>query len=290
MTMETKVADWATEAADGFLNSGVGLNTTIKKIASRENLNREKVARVVEESNKAVFLKMFEKQADKCFTFDVADTDKIIAPKPETRAKVAMAVVTAPAATPMAKTAADLLTDRAMKGTGLQQCQRYLESAILGAETLREKAGMARELMIGAETQFCKEAQQMVLQDGYSFPEIFTAMAQTKPTHWKKIGMLLKVASVTIGQKWKLPETDEIEKLAGAAVDPGEHDIVQTISTMGMPVEVINGSHKIVMALDTLIAQATEAEKANAGLRSADDTVKYLRKEIRNYVATHQHV
>lgn len=290
MSLETKVADWATEAADGFLNRGVGLNSTIKKIASRENLNREKVARIVEETNKAVFLKMFEKQADKCFTFDVADTDQIIPTSAVKEADVAIAVVRdAPAAT-MEKSAAALIQDRAMAGSGVQQAQRYLESSIVALETLREKEGMALERVMQTEETFCKTAQQMVLQEGYDFPEIFTALAQTRPTQWRKIGMLLKVAAATIGKKWKLPETGEIEKLAGAAVDPGEHDIVRTVSAMGMPVEVINGSHKLVVALDTLIDQTTEHERANKNLRSADDTVKYLRKEIRNYLATHQHV
>jgi len=283
--LETSVEDWATEAADGFLNKKIAMNTTIAKIASREGLNREKVARVVEEANKTVFLKMFDKTADKCFQFPVADTEQIL--KGAAPAGRSMGRIEAAPEEPAVKHASDQIFENAMNGFGGQQGWDAMEKAILAQELIREKALMATEQQKEAEVNFCKIAQEMVAQEDYKFEEICTALGSIRPQKIRKIAMLLKVAAVHMEKKFRLPD---LEKIAGAAVDPGEHEIVKTISAGNMPVEVINGSHKIVIALDTLIDQTTEAEKANKNLTSADDTVKYLRKEIKNYLATHTHV
>jgi len=286
-SIEAKVLDWATEAADAFLNRQVGLNDTIRKIASREGLNREKVARVVEEANRAVFLKMFDKQADKTFTFDVAETGKVVAGSEAEPAadSVATAVIEAPPKTATEKTASDILLERTLQGNPVQRAWDVMEKAQVAIELIREKAAMARDNVIAAETNLAKIAQQMVAQEDYTFDELCTSLCSLRPRHYKKIATLLKVAAMHMGRKWTIPEG--LAKTAGAAVDPGEHDVVERISAMGMPVEVINGSHQVVVALDTLIDQTTEAEKANKNLWSADDTVKYLRREIRNYLATH---
>jgi hypothetical protein len=287
--LETQVLDWATEAADAFLNKKADLNSTIKGIADRESLNREKVARVVEEANKAVWLKMFPKQADKCFTFNVADVSKIVEGE-KAASGPAIAVMEEPEIrkTASEKTASQMLFERALQGTGVQNMWDVCEKGVLAIEIFREKAMMAKDAQLASETEFCKAAQQMVGDEGYSFEELSEALCTYRPTNWKKIAALLKVAAVHMGLKFKLPEG--LEKRAGAAIDPGEHEIVEKITAMGSPVEVINGSHRIVVSLDTLINQATEADKAMNGLRSADDTVKYLRKELRNYLATHRTV
>lgn len=286
--LETQVLDWATEAADAFLNKKADLNSTIKGIADRESLNREKVARVVEEANKTVFLKLFDKQADKCFTFDVADVGRIV-PGEKVASDAPMGVIEGEARVAVAeKTASQMLFERELTGTGVQNMLDVCEKGVLAVEVFREKALMAKEAQLAAETEFCKVAQQMVGDEGYSFEELSEALCTYQPTHWKKTAALLKVAAVHMGRKFSLPEG--LEKRAGAAIDPGEHEIVQKITALGSPVEVINGSHKVVVALDTLINQATEADKAQNGLRSADDTVKYLRRELRNYLASHRYV
>jgi len=285
--IETQVQDWSTEAADAFLNRKVALNASIQKIASREGLNREKVARVVEETNKAVWLKMFDKQADKCFTFPVAEVDKILSSAPAEQIKVAMARIRRLAPS-TEKTAAELIHDRAIRGSGLQRAQRFYENAILASEVVREKSAVESRKLVETQAHFCKVAQQMVLGEGYSFGELCEALAAYRPAHWKKVAVLMKVAATHIGVKFKLPEG--MEKKANGMVDPGEHDIVSQVSASGMPVEVINGSHKLVVALDTLIDQTTEADKANTNTKGADDTVKFLRREIRNYISTHRAV
>lgn len=290
MDLGTQVQDWSTEAADAFLNQKVALNTSIKKIASREGLNREKIARVVEEANKAVWLKMFPKQADKTFEFKVATVEEILKPAPET-VKVAAAPIgrirPAPA---MAKEASvsEQLTERTILGSVPQRARHYFESSVLALEVLRETADNEQRKLADAQTAFCKAAQQEVLQGGLSFEKIAEALVAYRPAHWRKIGVLLKVAAAHMNKTFKLPEG--FEKKAGDAIDPGEHEIVTQISASGMPVEVINGAHKLVVTLDTLVDQTTDADKANGNLRGADDTVKFLRKELRNYTATHTHV
>lgn len=287
--LETQVLDWATEAADAFLNKKADLSATIRVIADRESLNREKVARVVEEANRAVFLKMFPKQADKCFVFDVADVGKIVGAEKAASGSAIAVLEDAPVQTgETEKTASQMIFERALAGSGVQNMWDVCQKGVLAIEIFREKAVMAKDAQLASETEFCKIAQQMVADEGYTFEELSETLCTYRPSHWKKVATLLKVASVHMHQKFRLPEG--LEKRAGAAIDPGEHEIVEKITAMGSPVEVINGAHKIVVALDTLINQATEADKAQNGLRSADDTVKYLRKELRNYLASHRNV
>jgi len=287
--IETAVQDWATEAADGFLNSKVDLNTTIKKIASRERLNREKVARVVEEANKKVFLTMFPKQADKTFQFPLAEVSKII-DTPVTGGGVklgAMARITPPPSQEKTASPSDLIWKRAMEGSGPQQAWQFLQKAILAHGLLEEKAAMSKRRLLETEEKFCKIAQQMVLQDGYKFEELAKALGELHPEHFPKIALLLKAAAIHMGVNFKLPT---IEKTAGMETsNPVEHDVVKKLNCGTFPVEVINGSHQLVVALDTLIDQATQADKDIKNLWSADDTVKYTRKELRNYLASHRY-
>lgn len=289
--IENQIQDYATEAADAFLNRSVDLNQTIRKIASREGLNREKLARVVEEANRNVFLKMFDKQAgeDRTVTFPVADIAKVVdqAPAKVASGAAAMVRVTRPAMSKVAseKTASQVAFERSLGGTPIQVADDCLDKAILAVEIFREKAGMANEMVIHHEIAFAKEAQRMVAHEGYTYPELASAMAELRPKHAGRIALLLKAAAIHMGESFKLPA--DFEKKA-SAVDPGEHDIVTQISCSKLPVEVINGSHKLVVSLDTLISQVTEADRANKNLWSADDTVKYLRTEVRNYLSTHR--
>lgn len=283
--IETQVHDWATEAADAYLNRKVELNTSIKKIAGRETLNREKIARVAEEANKQVFLKLFDKQADKTFTFPVADVEQIVVEEKPTVKVGTFGRVTPPEPAPLEKSASEKISEASFNGFPSQIGWDVYEKSILGLELIREKAMMAEEMTKKAQLEFCKTAQQMVLQEDYSYEEICQALTSIRPRDFPKVAFLLKVAAKQMGRDFLIPK-EAFEKHAGAAVDSGEHDIISQISASGMPVEVINGSHKIVIALDTLVNQTLEWEKANAGLRSADDSVKYLRREIRNHLAT----
>jgi hypothetical protein len=290
MDIATKVQDWASEASDAFTQQKVPLNDTIRKIASRESLNLDKIARVVEEANKMTFLRMFPKVADKRFTFPIAKIGEIVGeakPDPAVVKVAEMGRIRRPAPS-LEKTATQKVEKRAFEGSGPQRAWSFYEKSALAAEVLRENAIMRGESLKASQVEFCKSAQQMVLGEGYSFEEICDALTSYRPAHWKKVAFLLKIAAAHIGRKFNLPA--DLEKRAGAAIDPGEHDIVTSISVSGMPVEVINGAHKIVVSLDTLIDQTTEAEKANKNLLSADDTVKFLRKELRNYIAVNRTV
>lgn len=57
--------------ANGHYNSGTDLNDSITKIASEQNLSKDQIERLVEETNKATFLELFEKKAEQ--EFPVAD-------------------------------------------------------------------------------------------------------------------------------------------------------------------------------------------------------------------------
>lgn len=291
--IEASVRDWSIEAADAFLSSGTPLNDSIRKIASRESLNREKVARVVEAANQRVFLRTFDVAPDKCFSFKVADVADIV-PAAAPAEGVQMTRLTPAPAQKTAgqqKTASQWLQERAENGTPLQVANDVYEKAVLAGEIFREKAFVAHDKYVKAATSFAKIAQDMVSMEDYTFEEICETAVALRPQHAKKIATLLKAAAIHMGTNFKLPESvmaAAMKKTAGAAVDAGEHDIVTQMSCGGLPVEVINGGHKLVISLDTLIAQDTEADRANKNLWTVDDNVKYLRREIRNYQASHR--
>ena len=284
--IEASVSGWATEAADAFLKRQVPLNSSIGKIAEREHLNREKVARVVEEANRQVFLNRFPNEPDKRFTFAVADTDDIVGPSKTAAAgvPVAMVRVSPAAAKPMVKTASQRETEIAFGGTGIQVAQDYYEKALLAVEMLREKAAMDREKLADAELEFATVAQNMVALDDYTYEQIFKTASSLHPKHAKRIAMLLKAAALHQGRNFKLPDMPKV----ASPVDPGEHEISDTLACLGMPVEIVNGTHRLIVALDTIVNQVTESDRSSNGLVKADDSVRYLRKGITNYLSSHR--
>jgi len=68
----------AKQAAVDFLEHKTPLNDSIRKIASDNNLNPNQVTRVVEEANILTYKNLFEKNAEKTFTFDLANSKEII--------------------------------------------------------------------------------------------------------------------------------------------------------------------------------------------------------------------
>ena len=57
--------------AQSHLTSGTDLNDSITKIASTQSLSKPQIERLVEETNKATFLELFEKKGEQ--EFPVAD-------------------------------------------------------------------------------------------------------------------------------------------------------------------------------------------------------------------------
>jgi hypothetical protein len=73
--MTTKYAEYGEQAAENYIESGVPLNDTIKKIAQDEQLNKHEIERVVERANTKTFLNMFKEADDKTFGFEVAEPE-----------------------------------------------------------------------------------------------------------------------------------------------------------------------------------------------------------------------
>lgn len=69
---------FAKTAAVNFIKKDIPLNETIVKLAQNNNLNPTQIQRVSELANKATHQYCILKMADKNFTFDLADTNKIL--------------------------------------------------------------------------------------------------------------------------------------------------------------------------------------------------------------------
>jgi hypothetical protein len=65
-------------AALGFIQSNKPLNESITKIAEENNLNPQQIQRVCELSNKAVHSYCLLKEADKNFSFELSDAQKVL--------------------------------------------------------------------------------------------------------------------------------------------------------------------------------------------------------------------
>lgn len=74
---EVDLKYWAVKCATDYLNNGVSLNSSIKEIATSNDLNKEHVKRISEMANSEVFQRRFDLDQDKNIYFDVADPNKI---------------------------------------------------------------------------------------------------------------------------------------------------------------------------------------------------------------------
>jgi hypothetical protein len=285
MSTESAIRDYANEAADAYLNGGVPLNDTIQKIASREDLNPEQICRVCETSNQDTFLSLFKGAEDKTFTFPLADPNEVMTSIREKEASKNYS--------PTQMTKVERFQEKAASahiteiredvfGTTLQRgWAKHADMQLIQGIAGEAKAVSDRKLF-EASMNFCKVANDMVALDGYSYQTILNAVAGSRPQMLMKCAQLLKVAARVAGTDFEIEHVDDLCKVA-AAVDKDLLPYGLTIG--GMPVEIVNGQHKIIVALDTLVDQTTENERVNQNVTGVDDTVKYTRKTLHNYLS-----
>ena len=281
---ETGLMDHATEATDAFLNHDIPLNDSIQKIASREDLSTHEIERVVEESNKVAYLALRPKMAAEnkpVFEFDLADRDAILdslqknasyLPSPS-RGWSSSHVDEAP----VTKTAHDMWVDtlgemQVELGTPKQITERLLANKELEREKLAQDLFATQLAIKNTRDSFVKTAKNMVLQDGIPLDKLATALLAACPDAGDVLGVLLGDVRAICGIP---PGSVKV-----AAPFQGQMNHALTIS--GQPVLMINGTHKLVMDLDTLVDQSDSHRNFQNGIYKVDDDVTYLRKNLRN--------
>ncbi len=306
-----------------LLESGANLTDVVVKIAREENLNPHEVARVCEESNKEVFGRLYNSSDDKTVEFKVADAKAALKELdrpyegpgdiflPVEHPKLASFQKQAS----QKKTGARSWASDALFPTEQQANHLQLEQEKVAHDAFKELRLEAEAGRHQAALDFAKVARDLVLGGEYTPSEIF-AMAKEvypkSPLHEKAAKDLLALVAVTSGSRF--PEgADVVVKYAKALIASAGHsggevpsddlrtvtqdeyefwsrspgvpagDLIAPVSSAGDPVNVINGRHKLFIALDTLVAQTDKENAFGKGLLLSQDRVRSLARSVVNW-------
>lgn len=273
---ETGLIDLATEATHNFLNEGVPLNDSIEKLARQQDLTTHEIHRVVEESNKQAYLALRPKMAaagTPVFEFDLADRDEILGrlqkvAEDTSRGCHDISCEVTDDRDEMDKVAAGFMALEL--GTPKQILERLLAEEQLEHDKIADDIFAIKAAIAGTCQEFVRTARDMVLQDGWSLDKLAAALCSARPDAEDLVEHLL----ADVAQMCRIKE-------AG----PYHGPMNRSLTISGEPVLVINGTHKLVMDLDTLVEQTNDLEGSQQGLYRVDDTIAYLRKNVRNFTS-----
>lgn len=276
---ETGLVDLATEATHEFLNNGVPLSDAVTKIAKREDLTPHEVHRVVEEANKAAYLAVRPKMAlegHPVFEFKLADRDEVLAGLGKTSEDKYLAWQATDVEDNEEKTAADRVIHSLRNypewhGTPKQILERGISDLELERIKISEEIFDCETKALSARKSFVRTSKDLVRQDGWEIEKLAELLLDARPEAGYILADVLGEVRSRCGI---LPHTKE------AGPYYGRFNKTPTIS--GEPVQVINGSHKLLMDLDTLVEQTNDIEGKQQGLYRVDDTISYLRKNLQN--------
>lgn len=293
---------WGKTAAKRFIEDGVNLNESIRKIASDNGLNSHEIDRVVQAANLETYAHLL-KQADphdKSFEFPVADRSMVVSPESSTE-KTAMpkafftdfdramdddlgrfSGVDLREAFGVAL-AEKLAQDNARAEGLLQKLQRL-------AELERDKIAASLECCMEDAEKFYQYIKQEVLA-GKTFDEVEEAVKAKAgvSAYAERVGDLtayvkrrlydagLLQLPARTGDSTDDPTRADTEKKA-EPVEPGL--LTDMWESPGVAVSVINGRHPLFAIIDTLIRQFEEADKSRHNLIILEDKIRYVKHRI----------
>lgn len=277
---------WGKEAAKRFIEEGVPLNTSVEKTAAEHGLNSDEINRVVEAANLETYGHFLKTSQDKTFEFPVADAKEIVGFLGSSE-KTAMPVVfvtdyeaTLPAE--MSKVAtADIfeafgVSPEMEKVASPKRLENLVEKLDLALEITRDKLAALSEKFVENAEDFYKNIKQEVLK-GKSFDEVAVALkakAGDSP-HAGRLEELLGWAKNRLHDDGSvLPPVAGVKKAEPVELDK----ITDLFESPQVPVQVINGRHKLFGILDTLVDQFDEADKYRNKLHVIQDKVKYVKR------------
>lgn len=277
---------WSEEAVRGYLDNGVPLNEGIKKIASENALNEEQVKRLVEFSNINTNLELFEKCADKRFTFEQATIAGVLNGLSDTVADNGIEIHSDYLSSPVKtseynseKVASEKQTKIDLSTSDLEDLMEKISQAI--TELNQEK--VAAELkMEDLEDDMYYEMKQQILSGNHSFKEVCACAMDTVGTPSEKKAVkefLLKAAHKLVTHDLTV-DKDEVIKLAAAA--PDEY-ISEALDMPGTPVMIRNGNTNMYYVLDTLIKQKERIADYDKPLLHLNDNLRYVKRKLLNY-------
>jgi len=276
--------EWGYIASKDFLEHGVSMNTSIMKIADANDLQPTQIQRVCETANHNTYAQLFKTAKDKTFSFDLADPEKIIAALESEPEKVAHDYFSGP----KNKTKVDV--NRIFGISEVSNSPEVEEKVKVASQILEKIAAAKAELesrqvalrhKIEAESEsFYKLAKQLVLT-GTPLEELWTATRHISDED-QAAQIFVKCAERMLTEGVLGAKLQYLLKKHGEAVDPAL--ISSKLKNMSEPigVQVVNGSHPITVALNTLANYRAAFESNNRAGKTLDEKFTYVRNRIKD--------
>jgi len=274
--------EWGHIVSKDFIENGMSMNTSILKLAEVNDLMPTQIQRVCEVANHSTYAQLFKSAQDKTFTFEVADPNKIVsALDSDQHEKVASDYFTAPK-----KSTIDVNKIFGVSEIGnvpeVEEGIKIANQVIQKIESAKEEIS-SRQVMLNhkieAENEnFYKLAKEMVLT-GATLDDLWTATRNLGDEN--RIALIfVKTAERMVNEGVLGAKLQYLMKKHGEAVD--EALISPKLKNMSEPigVQVINGSHPIVVSLNTLANYQADYESNNRAGKTLDEKLVYVRNRI----------
>jgi hypothetical protein len=277
-----RFVEWGHVASKEFLENGTSMNLTILKTAEANDLLPTQIQRICEVANHQTYAQLFKTATDKTFQFEVADPSKIITTLDAEQEKVAHDYFVGPKKHERIDVnkifGVSSISNEPAVEEKLKQASIALQKLAAAKEELNSRQIVLRGKISVEEDHFYKMAKQMVL-NGTPLEEIWTAT--------RKLGDEDRIAQIFVKTAEQMvkegifgAKLQYLMKKHGEAVDP--ELISPQLKNMSEPigVQVVNGSHPIVVSLNTLANYQTEFESNNRAGKTLDEKFVYVRNRM----------
>ena len=279
---------WANEAARGYLDNNIPLNDSIIKIASSNALNPEQIKRVVEFANISTNLELFEKCADKRFTFCQAKYDEILENLNLGEIEKTASYFSDYASPPEKKQGSygyefDKVASKEEKfHMSETETLDFMEKTAQAIRELESEKIAAQLELEDIEDKIYEEVKSYVLSGDQDFKEVcaYALSSFESPSDQKMIKEALLKGGHKLATHDLAISKSEVVKLAEAV--PEEY-IADTLDMPGSPVMVRNGNTNLYYTLDTLVKQKERVSDYDKPLLHLNDNLRYVKRKLLNY-------
>ena len=272
-------------AANEYLGQNkTSLNTTLKKIASQENLTPFQVEYVVAEANKAVWGKLFSMDKQASYDFPLADSKSVL--KDLQVSQSAGEVKTAeldymnpPISTKVASfdpfQAMGVVEENLEKSAAARkeikrELKYRLEKVAAAKEEIERQLYVANTKIEELELSFVKSARDMVLE--YPFVD--------RPQAMDKIAEFLRGCGRVEQSQLLIKKLAHVLKRQGLVKEADLKAPEEYISDK-LPCRIVNGRHSLYMTVKTIMDQYDYRDTLHHRYEIVDSSLPVLKEKIR---------
>lgn len=276
--------EWGHQVSKSYLEDGVSMNDGIAKIADQNDLLPAQIQRVCEIANHRTYQQLYKSSEDKTFNFDLAEPGKIIDALETEQVKVSHDYFGLPKATGSVDVNQIFNVNRISNAPDVDERVKRAEAAIEKLAAAREEANrrliVVRQEIVDCEQEFYKMAKQMVI-NGTPLEDIWGA-ARELGNEEQMVDIFVKTAQKMADEGLFGAKLQYLMKKKAEAVDPNL--ISDKLKSLSKPVgvQVVNGRHPIVMALNTLAGKKKDEQKLYSVVYTIDEKDKYVKSRIKD--------